>query len=84
MTLQDLGTIMDGIRLFDEEIVRTGHNWAIGVRSRNGRRRRQTVECWTYEGDPGIIRRLGGITVNECRKPLERITSRAGSRTSRE
>ena len=43
-TLQDLGAIMNGIRLLDEEVVCTGDNWAVGVGPRNGRRRCQTVE----------------------------------------
>lgn len=40
-TVQDLGAVMNGIGLLDEQVVCTGDNWTVGVGARNGRRRCQ-------------------------------------------
>ena len=55
--LQNLGAIVHGICLFDKQVVCTRDNWAVGIRARNGRRRRQTVE-----GEQS--NRLRGITMS--------------------
>lgn len=42
-TFEDLGAIMNGIGLLDEEVVCSWDNWAVGIRARDGRRGRQAV-----------------------------------------
>jgi hypothetical protein len=42
-TLQNLGAVVNGIGLLDKQVVCTRDNWAVGIRARDGRWRRQAV-----------------------------------------
>ncbi len=48
-TLQNLGAVVNGIRLLDKQVVCTRDDWAIGIRARNGRWRRQAVQMGTKQ-----------------------------------
>ena len=44
VTIQNLGAVVNGIRLLDKQVICTRDNWAVGVCAGYGRRWCQAVE----------------------------------------